>query len=215
MGIFYNTFNEKIKEVWKIANRLNKPICNNLSWTMGIINGRCDFEDLQVHGAALMSSIIINENVVPKIICAWDTPYDSNTTKWNLNERNRIYPIYLLSLFDQFNKDFLEKSNIFKCNKFNNQYISLNRSGWSVNPIPIGLTLGYRAKYLGLNYVKTTHAIMSDIDTICTDSCIDYIQKEINIDPNTFCESIILGLWTVGISSRFIFRRPNNWAISY
>jgi len=187
MGAFYKTFNEKIREVWKLATQLDKPVRENLTWTVGIINGRCDFEDLQAHGAALMASIIIKEKVVPKIICVWDTPTDTNTSKWDLEERQRIYPLYLLRLFDEFDESFLEKPKIFSCNRLSNQYVSLHRAGWSVNPIPSGLTLGYRAKYLGLNYVRTTHAIMSDIDTICTDECCDYVQENIDRNPETFC----------------------------
>ena len=100
MGIFYNTFNEKIKEVWNIANKLDKPINNNLSWTIGLINGRGDYNDLQAHGAALISSIIINEKIVPKIICAWDSHQSSGSTIKDLRHRQRIYPTYLMSLFD-------------------------------------------------------------------------------------------------------------------
>lgn len=187
MGVFFDTFNEKIKLVWDVANQMDKPVNGNLTWTVGIINGRCDFKDLQAHGAALMASIIINEPVVPKIICAWDTPSASTTTARNLKARRRIYPMYLLRLFDEFEEGFLMKSNIYKCNHLQTKYVSLCRSGWSVNPYPGGLGLGYRAKYLGLNFVKTSHAIMSDIDTICANGCCEYVQNEIDKDPSTFC----------------------------
>lgn len=187
MSQFHKIFGEKVKKVWNLAHQLNKPIDNNLPWTFGIIKGRSDFEDLQVHGAALISSIIINEPVVPKIICAWDLPIDPNTTKWDYQTRCSIYPIYLLSLFENFSMDFLKKENIFSCYEMNTKYVEMHRSGFSVNSIPTGLALGYRAKYLGLNYVMNSHAIMSDIDTICTKPCIKYLKTQIEKDPNTFC----------------------------
>jgi len=186
MGIFFDTFHNKIKEVWNIAVQLDKPVSDNLSWTLGLIKGYSDFQDLQAHGAALMASIIINEKVVPRIICAWDTPFASTTTQRDLKQRRRVYPVYLLELFNGFSKRFLKRSTV-RCNFFENRYVSLHRSGWSVNPSASKLGIGYRAKYLGMNYVQTPHAILSDIDTICANECIDYIQGEIDKDPNTFC----------------------------
>lgn len=188
MGIFYKTFENKVRKVWKIAHSLNKPVDESLPWTMGLIKGRSDFSDLQVHTAALISSIIINEPVVPKIICAWDLPIDPNTTKWDYKKRCDIYPVYLLSLFDKFSMDFLLKKNIFSCYEMNTKYVDMYRSGFSVNSIPIGLALGYRSKYLGLNYViHQSHAIMSDVDTICTRPCVGYLKEQIAKNPNTFC----------------------------
>jgi len=196
MGIISENFNEKIKEIWKIANQLDKPINNNLSWTFGIIKGRTDFEDLQAQGAALMSSIIINEKTVPKIICGWDVPTDTRSIRRDPERKFQLFPKYLLNLFEDFNLDFLKVPEPIKLkidhvsnsyNYLSNKYVSLHRSGLSVNPTVSMLGLGYRAKYHGLNYVRTPYAIMSDIDTVCTNECTDYIQEEINKNTETFC----------------------------
>jgi hypothetical protein len=48
MSIFFETFNEKIKNLWNKVHLLNKPIHPYLTWTFGLIKSRADFEDLQI-----------------------------------------------------------------------------------------------------------------------------------------------------------------------
>jgi len=187
MGIFFDTFKEQVKEIWDIAHKLDKPIHKDISWTMGLIKGRGDFLDLQLHGIALASSIIIKEKIVPKIICGWDTNRDIETTKWDDAGRLEIYPIHFFSMFSDDPAKYAEKANIYKCGHFSTKYISLYHSNLSLSSFAYSLGLGYRAKYIGLNYVTTPYAIMSDIDTICIRECVDYLMSEVQKDPETFC----------------------------
>lgn len=198
MSIFYDTFSEKIKSIWKMANQLDKPIRNDISWTFGIVRGRANFVDLQAHGIALASSIIITEDSIPPIICSWDTQYAFETMhRDKAGLQDRCYPKFLLDCFGgptppattQPNPPYVcqRLPHLYEYNERKTKYASLYRYPYCVGAHPYGLGLGYRAKYHGLDYVLTEHAIMSDIDTICTDKCIDYLMEEVRKDPNTFC----------------------------
>ncbi len=73
MGGFHKAFYDRAKDLFEKANKLDKPIRDDVTWTIGLLNGRNDYLDSQTHVLALVASIIINEPVVPRIICAWDT----------------------------------------------------------------------------------------------------------------------------------------------
>ncbi|MCP3683485.1 MAG: hypothetical protein GY861_12430 [bacterium] len=152
MGVFYDTYYNRVVDLFEKANKLDKPIRDDVTWAVGMINGRNDYLDSQCHVLALVASIIINEPVVPRIICAWEVvgkeaPFVIEDTK----------------------------------------YFKLCKSPFSVKPYPGRLGLGYRAKYLGLNLVKTPYGIMSDIDTVCVKPCIDKYMDKTKQHPNVFC----------------------------
>jgi hypothetical protein len=197
MSIFYETFSERIKNLWHQANRLNKPIRNDISWTFGVVRGRADFADLQAHGIALASSIIITEDTIPPIICAWDTPDVFETLYKDKKLRDKTYPRFLLECFGdpvppatvQPDPPYVKvrEAHLHEYLERKTKYASLHRYPYCVGAHPLGLGFGYRTKYHGLDYVLTDHAIMSDIDTICIDKCVDYLMDEVKKGPNTFC----------------------------
>jgi hypothetical protein len=152
MSKFYDTYYNRVSQLFQKANELDKPVREDVTWAIGMINGRNDYQDTQCYVLALVASIIINEPVVPRIICAWDT--------WKSEEQPTI-----------------EESKYFK----------LYRSPFSVKPYPGVLGIGYRAKYLGLNLVKTPYGIMSDLDTICVKPCIDKYMDKTKQHPDVFC----------------------------
>jgi hypothetical protein len=186
MGIIYDNFKDKVLNLWNLASKINKPIHPTITWTCGIIKGRADFLDLQVQGLALAASIIITEPVVPKIIIGWDSPIDPNTTRRDNNRRIQLFPQYLLRAMPDWKEEYLEDEYYYKPFKFKTKYLDLHRSALSVNPQPYALGLGYRSKYLGMNYVTTKYGIISDIDTICLNPCIPYLEANINTSPETF-----------------------------
>lgn len=191
MSIFFDTFKDRVKELFIVASKLDKPIDSSITWTAGLIKGRADFLDLQVHAAALAASIIITEKVVPPIIFAWDCLYDASRFIFKKEKdpkpKEEYYPYYLLNLFNSRESSSLMYSHLSECYERGNKYVTIYRSPLSNNPWPYSLGLGYRAKYLGLEYVVTPNAIMSDIDTICIQPCLEYLKEQISLDPNTFC----------------------------
>lgn len=184
MGIFFDTFSKRIRNLWVQANELDKPIHDSLSWTFGIIRGRGDFQDLQAHGIALASSIIIQHDTVPKIICGWDCRFPYNQAI--LPEYKANFPKFMIDRFPPL--QFGRSKQMFDNHVYtrSRKYMDLHRSTFSISPYPYANGLGYRAKYLGIDYVTTSHAVISDIDTICTRPCVDYFDDEIAKDPNTF-----------------------------
>jgi hypothetical protein len=187
MSIYYDTFKNKIQSLWAKAITLDKPIHKDITWTCGVVKGRADFNDLQLHGLALATSIIIKEPVVPKIIIGWDTYLSTNDFLVNSKLKETHYPNLLLSSFDdpgllheryRYVPEFFQRSN---------KYVELRRHPFSISAHPYGLGHGYRVKYHGLEYVTTPYGIMTDIDTVCTKPCLEYLQSVINIKPDTFC----------------------------
>jgi len=152
MSKFYDTFYNRALKLFEKANQLDKPIREDVTWTLGLINGRNDYLDSQCHILALVASIIINEPTVPRIVCAWDTTDGDSPTR-------------------------------IKSSK----YMNLLKSPFSVTNYEDRFSLGYRAKYLGLNFVKTPYGIMSDLDTICLKPCIDKYVDKTKQHPNVFC----------------------------
>lgn len=187
MSIYYDTFKDRIKNLWNKAITLDKPLHKDITWTVGLINGRADFDDLQAHGIALAASIIIKERIVPRIICVWDTYFNTNYFLEHPEKKKEFYPNYLLSCFPDPGILHNQYRNIPEVFPRTNKYMSLYRHPFSVSPYPYSLGMGYRAKYHGMEYVTTTYGIMSDIDTICTRPCIEYLESIININPDTFC----------------------------
>ena len=151
MSKFYDTFYNRVVKLFEKANELDKPVRDDVTWTIGLINGRNDYLDSQCHVLALTASIIINEPVIPRIVCVWDT-VNGGKGPTRLTE---------------------------------SKYLTLYKSPFSVSPYQDRFSLGYRAKYLGLNIVKTPYGIMSDLDTICLKPCIDTFMDKIN--KNGFC----------------------------
>ncbi len=152
MSKFYDTFHTRVEGLFEKANSLDKPMREDVTWAIGMINGRNDYLDSQCYVKALAASIIINEPVVPKIVCAWD-------------------------VFGKAAPPAIEDAKYFK----------LHKSPFSVNPYPGVLGMGYRAKYLGLNLVKTPYGVMSDLDTICLKPCLDKYMTKTKQHPNVFC----------------------------
>jgi hypothetical protein len=166
----------------------DKPIHPDITWTVGLLNGRGYYCDLQIQGLALASSIIINEPVVPKIIIAWDTPNDSTTLSQNVNKKLDQYPRIMINAFDRTTASEKIATEKFGDNfNFENKYVKLVRSWLSVNPQQWSLGLGYRSKYLGINYVTTKYGIISDVDTVCIKPCIEKLMNGVYESPDTFC----------------------------
>lgn len=195
MGVIYDNYREQISELWNMANKLDKPLRTDVTWTYGIIHSRGDWLELQAHAAALSASIIICEDVVPQIVIAWDCPVSQNTMKYRPKLRASSYPAFLMSQFDEHDDSFLENSNIYKCTKYETRYVSLNQSAFSVNLFPVALSQGYRAKYLGMNYVTTPYGIITDVDTICIKPFLDYAMGEVGdaFCTTNYCDQIQLG----------------------
>ena len=188
MGIFHDQFHKQVRQIWDLAHQIEKPIHPDLTWTCGLIHGKGDFHDLQTHGMALAASIIIHSKVVPRIFIAWDTPVEFDTLVESGRARRKYYPAHLMRGFDAFNESMVKDAKPpFACYKLQSPYVTLQRSSRSINTWPWGLGRGYRAKHLGMQYVMTRHAIVSDIDTICVAPCIEYLDEQIAIDPDTFC----------------------------
>ncbi len=152
MSKFYDTYYKRVTKLFEKANELDKPIRDDVTWTVGLINGRNDYLDSQCYLKALVASIIINEPVVPKIICAWD-------------------------VLGKAGPPTIEDT----------KYFNLCKSPFSVKPYPGGLGIGYRAKYLGLNLVKTPYGIMSDLDVVCLKPCVDKYMDKTKQHPDVFC----------------------------
>jgi len=148
---FYDTFHSRVNKLFEKANELDKPLRDDVTWAIGLLNGRNDYADSQCHILALVASIIINEPVVPKIVCAWDTWKEENPPKI---------------------KD--------------SKYLSVCKSPFGT-VWPDKFSAGYRAKYLGLNVVKTPYGIMSDLDTICVKPCVDKYMDKVKENPDIFC----------------------------
>lgn len=187
MSIYYNTFKDRIKSLWNKAITLDKPIHKDITWTCGIVKGRADFKDLQVHGLALAASIIIKEPVVPRIVITWDTYENTNNFIINPNKKAEHYPNYLLSSFPDPGILHDQYKNIPEVFPRSNKYVTLYRHPFSVSAYPYSLGMGYRAKYHGMDYVTTPYGIMSDIDTICARPCLEYLESVIALKPDTFC----------------------------
>jgi len=189
MGFIYQNFALSVLELWEKASKVNnKNIHSDLTWTFGIMNGNShDFLDLQVHALALASSIILTERVVPKIICCWDIPYSYSSLKKD-SEKEKYYPSFLFEAFKVPHKDFFHKE-FRRCYRLSSKYFDLHRSSLSVNGFPYKIGIGYRAKYLALNYVQTPYGIMTDADTICLRPTIEYLMQEVNKNPDSFCWS--------------------------
>lgn len=189
MGIFAQEFGTRVVNLWHLAHSLNKPIANDITWAVGICNGRTDFADLQAHGIALASSIIINEPVVPRIMIGWDTHINYNDLYQRGAEKLRkdFYPHFMLSLFPapEIKKAKYTYEPLFYTRE--TKYALIAKNSQCIGGHPYGLGLGYRAKYLGMEYVTTQHAVLSDIDTICLRPCIEQIRSEIKKNPKTFC----------------------------
>ncbi len=151
MSRFHDTFHTRVKSLFEKANDLDKPVRDDVTWTIGLLNGRNDYLDSQTHVYALVSSIIINEPVVPKILLVWDT--------WKKEDPPEI-----------------------KDSKYLKVYQSPFRTVW-----PDKFSAGYRAKYLGLNMVKTPYGLMSDLDTICVKPCVDKYMNKAKESPEIFC----------------------------
>ena len=175
MGWFHTTFHNQIAEIWNFARSLDKPVHPTITWTSGIINAKGDLDDLQTHALALASSIIIQHDVVPKIIFGWDCPVTSSELSKSENLRRQLFPHLLMRSLDCEPTYYID-----------HRHLLLLRSPYSI-AWPYSLGMGYRAKYLGAQASLTTHTIVSDIDTICVKPCIPYLESEIDIDPNTFC----------------------------
>jgi hypothetical protein len=160
----------------------------DVTWAVSLLDGRGNFGDLQVQGLALASSIIINEPVVPKILIVWDTPNDGTTLSHFPERKCKQYPWYLLRAFNpKIDEEALKKEVFGSHFYFSNKYVDLHRSWLSVNPHQYSLGLGYKAKYLGLNYVTTKYGISGDIDTICRKPTVDRLMKSVYESPDTFC----------------------------
>lgn len=186
MGLIYDNFKDKVLELWNKANKLDKPIHSDITWTYGLIKGKADFLDLQVQGLALASSIIITEPVVPKIICSWDSPRDPTSTRTDNAARINDYPQYLLRAMPEWKESCFNRDDYFGSFKFTSKYFDLHRTPLSVSAWPNSLAMGYRSKYLGMNYVTTPYGILSDIDTISLNQCVHYLETKINSSPDTF-----------------------------
>ncbi len=187
MGVFFDTFSDQIADLWAAAHALDKPLHPRITWTSGIINGKGDFKDLQAHGIALAASIIIYSPVVPRIVFGWDTASDFNQLAKDQHRLESTYPLWMLSRFAGFSQDMVAPERLFESHAINSRYVSLFKSPLSINPWPYSLGLGYRAKYLGMQCAMTSHAVISDIDTICVAPCVDYLNEQITKDPQTFC----------------------------
>lgn len=186
MGLFYDSFNSQISRLWDFANKTAKPIHPSLSWTSGIINCKGDFLDLQSHGIALASSVIIQSDVVPQIFFGWDSVYDYEVLAHSEKLRRKTYPLYMMRRFEGFNEEMVAAKKLFDCYELKTRYVNLNKASLSVNTWPTTLAIGYRAKYLGMPYVMTEHAIVSDIDTVCVAPCVEYLDDQIKVDRSTF-----------------------------
>lgn len=186
MGLIYDNFKDRVLRLWNEANRLEKPIHSNITWTYGLIHGKADFLDLQVQGLALAASIIITEPLVPKIICSWDSPRDPTSTRKDNAARISDYPQYLLRAMPSWEEKCLRRDNYYGSFKFTSKYFDLHRSPFSVSAYPNSLAMGYRSKYLGMNYVTTPYGIISDIDTISLENCIPYLELKIRESPDIF-----------------------------
>jgi len=151
MGRYYDTYYNRVVSLFDKASKLDKPIREDVTWTLGLIDGRNDFDDSQCYVMALVASIVINEPVIPKIVCAWEG----------------AEPVKIKE----------------------NKYFKLYKSPVSVRPYPDRFSLGYRAKYLGLNIVDTPYGIMSDLDVVCLKPCIDKYMNEVKKNPDIFCWS--------------------------
>lgn len=187
MGLIHDRFGDRVQELWSQARQLKREKHHGLTWTCGVMKCRDDFLDLQTQGLALAASILIHHEVVPEIIFSWDVqvPYDATARDKDL--RLKYYPLYLLRAFPQFDENMLERTQLRSCYAMEDGCLKLYRSPLSVNPWSWGRGQGYRSKYLGMQFATTSHAIISDIDTICTRPCIDYLTDQIAIDPSTFC----------------------------
>lgn len=211
MSKFYDTFYSKALSLFKKANELDKPIHPDMTWVCGLINGRDDYLDLQCHALVLMASIIINEPVVPRIICTWDTRTDYFTLKNLHGEIRYQYPTQIMAGFKEWNG--FKANDIMSMYRFKSRYVEFNKSGYSVGSYPNSLGMGYRAKYNGLNTVKTKYSILSDIDTVCINPCLEKIFKV--LEPNTFCwtnfensVSINVGLCVFNMEKYFSYFFP-------
>lgn len=189
MGLFYDTFHEQIARLWDKAHATKKPIHEGLSWTCGIISSRGgDFLDLQTHGIALAASIILQSDVVPKIYIGWDTGHDHESFAHDSELRLTNYPLFMFDRFGEcYRAEALDSKLQFASFDLRTRYVELRKSCRSINSWPRTLAQGYRAKYLGMQYVMTNHAVISDIDTICVAPCVGYLDEQIAIDPKTFC----------------------------
>ena len=191
MGFIHDTFGESVTELWNVAKEIkDKPIHPDITWTYGFLKGKGhDYLDLQTHALALASSVIITEPVVPKIICCWDTPVCRiSSRRSGQQDRDEYYPKYMLSQMGVPEEEF-HTTQTEKLFRRDTKYFSLVRSSRSVNTYSFRLGIGYRAKYLGLEYVKTPYGIMTDTDTICLRPCVEFLMDEVNKNPDSFCWS--------------------------
>jgi len=191
MGFIYDQFYSKATELWKAAHQLDKPTTDKLSWTFGFVKGRMDLVDLETHAIVLISSIIINEPMVPKIICAWDSPISFHR---HAKDRLPFYPTRLLQLCDGYDPKYLSKRELpFPLFCLKTRYADIHRSTLSVNSWPYSLGLGYRAKYLGIRYSTSEWSVISDVDMLNLDACTPYLLANIDCDPSAFCWSTYYG----------------------
>jgi hypothetical protein len=197
MGVIHNAFSTKIRELWDLAHRLDKPRSTAVTWTTGIVPGRANYEDLQAHFLALAASIIVCEETVPEIICAWDSP--AGYTSPHAPSPPLGFPRLLA---DAVKAAQAQQPTGLPCLRdyvLQTKYVSLLRAWLSINAWPPGLGRGYRAKWGGLRYVTTKYGILSDADTICLKPCVDYLLGLTTDQPDVFCWTSFIGPWRINV----------------
>jgi len=179
-------FAKPVSDLWNLVSQINsKPTHKDLTWTYGVIKGKGqNWLDLQVYALSLACSIIVTEDVVPRIICCWDSPQPYINQRYR-NKRLDVYPTYLMENLGVTQDEMLEQYPK-RINKIDTSYFSLYRATRSVNPWPMGFGIGYRTKYLGMDFVKTPYAVMTDADTVCLEQCTPYLMSEVEKNPSGF-----------------------------